>query len=486
MRIPTALMALAFIAGMTLLVPSCRRINEFSPVGSDVIPPIDNINTFDTSLSVQVFNDTFGLATDSFRSITSDQHFLGLIQNDPLFGKTDARLFLELKPSFFGKYPFDRRDSVKIDSAVLVLNFLRGYGDSTVPQTFSVYELNQAFKADSFYLLRVEPFTYTNQLSIPGQVHIPSTFNDSVKAFRDTSINQIRIRLDTNFARRMFNYDTTDAYRTDSSFRTWFKGLAVRSTGGGNALIGLNMQSAINKIAFYYKYPKPGGGGDTTVVTYFSWYEGSQTANFVKRDYSGTPVAAAAGQTIQAPVVYIQQTPGTFARVLIPGLPGLSNRVVHRAELIMEQLYDPSDEQFTPPGELFVDAYDPTITDPYKFRTIPYSFDFNSSIGFNNQSFGTEPVTGRDPMGQAIKTWRFNLTRYVQYIVTGQQASYELRLHAPMSIQGKTKLQGTSREDFDIFPGTFINPTIATGRVRLGGGNHPTQRMRLRLVYSRL
>ena len=41
-----------------------------------------------------------------------------------------------------------------------------------------------------------------------------------------------------------------------------------------------------------------------------------------------------------------------------PTLAGLSNRVVHRAELIVEQVYDISDTIF-PPTNLYLDAYDP-------------------------------------------------------------------------------------------------------------------------------
>ena len=35
--------------------------------------------------------------------------------------------------------------------------------------------------------------------------------------------------------------------------------------------------------------------------------------------------------------VYIQTSPGSYATLKIPGLTGLSNRIIHRAELIMDQ-----------------------------------------------------------------------------------------------------------------------------------------------------
>ena len=479
----------SFLTAIVVLFSACRKINDFTDVGGGLIPPIDNINTFDTSLQVQVFNDTFGILTDSLRIGSDDRHYLGLINNDPIFGRTNAELYLELKPGlsdFFtnGTYPFARKDSLVLDSIVLVLGYVESYGDSTIPQTINVYELNQAFKTDSSYLVRVQPLTYGTQLNPGGQLIFPSLLDDSVKVFQDTTAGQLRLKLDTNFARRMMNYDTSNAYRSDSGFKTYFKGFAVRSVSSGNAIIGIDMKSVNTKLAFYYKLPKKSGSLDSSAVTYFTFYSQTKSANYVKRDYAGSPVAAAAGVTVQAPIAFIQNSPGTFANIKIPDLPALGNRVVHRAELIVEQVYDPSDLLFPPPSAIFLDAFDPTITGNNKFRSIPFSLDLSPSSGFDLGGFGVLPLNAMDPFGNPIKVWKFNLSRYVQHIVTGTQTSYDLRLYAPMTIALKTKSQGISG-DFDV-TGAYVGSTIANGRVRVGGGNHPTQRMRLRIIYSKL
>lgn len=477
------------IVSISLLVSACRKINDYTDLGGGLIPPVDNINTFDTSLRVQAFNDTFGILTDSLRSITSDRHYIGVINNDPIFGKTDAQLFFELKPElsgFFpnGTYPFPRKDSLVLDSVVLILAYQDRYGDTLSPQTFNVYELTQAFKDDSSYLIRKQPLSYGALLNPGGKTVFPYLLDDSVKVFQDTTAGQLRIKLDTNFARRMINYDTSNAYRSDSAFTSYFKGFAVRSVSSGNGLMGFDLLNNANtRLAFYYKIPKKTGTLDSLHATYFTCYSQCQAASYVSRDYSGTPVAAAAGQVVESPLVYIQNSPGTFANVKIPDLPALSNRVVHRAELIVEQVYDPSDDIFTPPTTMYLDAYDPSISSGPKFRTIPYSLDISTSTGgFDFLSFGTSPYTDKDPFGRPIKIWRFNISRYIQHIVNGTQQSYDLRLYSPLTISGKTRAAGS---DFDI-AGVYVGSTIAVGRVRVGGGNHPTQRMRLRIVYSKL
>ncbi|MBP6590606.1 MAG: hypothetical protein KA229_10910, partial [Chitinophagaceae bacterium] len=71
-RYPVLQFSLFFLAAVAL-ISSCRRINDFTDVGGGLIPPIDNINTFDSSLRVQAFNDTFGILNDSLRVISTDQ-----------------------------------------------------------------------------------------------------------------------------------------------------------------------------------------------------------------------------------------------------------------------------------------------------------------------------------------------------------------------------------------------------------------------------
>jgi hypothetical protein len=483
------LFALIVVASLIVTVPSCRKINDYTEVGGGLIPPIDNITTFDTSLLVQTYNDTFRLAGDSEVLTRSDEHFVGLITNDPIFGKTDARLFLELKNPYYGTYPFARKDSLSLDSVVLVLNYVETYGDSTIPQLFKVYEItNPSFAQDSNYLIRQEHFTYNTAQPLneaPFHFIVPSTLNDSVKVFRDTTANQLRIRLDTNLARRFINMDTTNGFKNDSIFKTLFKGFAIRSEAGGNAVIGINVNSTNTKLAMYYRAPRTGGGGIDTAVTYMYFTPQSNAATYVKRDYSGTPVAAAAGLPIEAPIGYVQKEPGTYVNVKVPALATLSNRIVHRAELIVEELWDPSDATFPPPDHLYLDASDPTITSNYKFRSIPWSLDISAASGFDFVTFGTTPTTEKDAAGHDIKVWKFNISRYLQHVVNGTERAFDFRLYAPLTVRGRTRIQGSTVET-DVYPSTYVNGSIVTGRVRVGGGNHPTQRMRLRIIYSKL
>src|SRR5439155_13761802 len=176
---------------------------------------------------------------------------------------------------------------------------------------------------------------------------------------------------------RLLNYDSSGisgAYSSDSVFRTNFKGFALQSMNTGNAVMGFDLTGANTKLAIYYRYNHGGLTKIDTTVSYFNFTSVSSSANYVKRDYSGSPVANSAKVTTPAPFVYMQNTPGTFVNIKIPGLANLSNRVIHRAELIAEEAYDPSDVTFPPPTYLFLDAYDSTIS---HYRTIPYDLVYD-------------------------------------------------------------------------------------------------------------
>lgn len=483
---------MAVVTALMILFSACRRINEATTVGSDLIPPVDNINTFDTIIDVTGFNDTFTFANDSQYLARGEEYFLGLINSDPFFGKTDARMFLEFKPVAYGVYPFARRDSVKIDSIVLVLDHLENYGDTLTPQLINVYEINNSsnFRYDSAYLIRKENVTYNtaSPLSKPGQFFIPKNLKDTSKAFRDTTTHQLRIKLDTNFARRLFNYDTSNAYKTDSIFRTLFRGFAIRSESGGNAIMGFDPAGA-SKLAIYYRYPKLNSAGamDTT-VNYFLFTSLSAAANYIKRDYTGSPLEASVGGTIPDPFLFIQNSPGSYATLKIPGLSTISNRVVHRAELIVEQQYDISDSLFRTPDVLYLDAFDPSITTGKKYRAIPYDIPFSfGQPSFGTPYFGLAPEVVTDGSGNKVHIWKFNITRYVQHVFTRTQTSYDLRLYAPFTVSNK---YGTPPTASDPNTNFNLNPAIAKGRIRLIGNNGPgdlnPRRMRLRVIYSKL
>ncbi len=480
----------AIFTSIVLLLISCKKLNESTDIGGGLIPAVDNITTFDTTLTVEAYNDTFSILTDTTRYFSSATNYLGQVNTDPFFGKTDAKMFFELLPPT-SKFTFiNKADSLHIDSVVLVLDYVETWGDTTAAQTVNVYEIAQGTDfADTSHIVRKS--NYAKFTLLGSKTVDPRLLNDSVKVYQDTTANQLRIRLDDLFGQRLLNYDTTsnsgnNAYYSDSVFRKFFAGFAVESVNG-EALMGFNLEGDNTKLAIYYKDDNGNSPVEKwdTAVAYFTFDNlSSASANYIVRDYTGSALAAAVGGSTPDDLVYIQSTPGSFATIKIPGLAGLSNNVIHRAELIMEQVHDVKDTLF-PPVNLYLDAYDPGISD---FRTIPYDVTFDGSGNTNLGDFGVTPMNTKDPAGNIVKSWRFNLTRYVQHIVNDTETVFDLRLFSPFIVNERYGV-GTLTTTSSKFP-FAVNSTIGKGRVRLAGNTGPTdtnpQKMRLRIVYSKI
>jgi hypothetical protein len=447
-------------------------------LGGDLIPVVDNVNTFDTTLSVETYNDLFTDLTDSTSLASTNNHFIGYLSADPLFGKTTATAYLELKPNVFPYlFEFPHKDSVtQFDSVVLVLKYKDSYGDTNSVLNFTVYGIdpNADFRYDTFYLVRSNNIALGPALGSRSGI-IPARLSDSVYAFRDTTVNQLRIRLSNSFGLQMLGYDTTNAYKSDSLFRTYLRGFAIVPALTGNAAVGIDPSTS--KLAFYYHY-KNGAITDTAVVSYFTFTSFCAHANLVQRNYTGSQLLTYQGGTTPDNLVFLQNTPGSFATIKIPGLQTLSNRVVHRAELIMEQVYDPSDLIYATPTYLFLDAYD---TAKKTYRTIPYDFTIDGNGNYNSGSFGMNGKSTVDAVNNPIKVWKFNITRYIQNVLTKKEPLHDFRVTAPFVLKDYFRALGS-----DYLQTFSLNPEVLAGRVRLGGGNHPTQRMRLRIIYTKI
>jgi hypothetical protein len=120
-----------FVAGLTAVLIlfcflySCTKIKG-TDIGSDLLPVVDNISTFDTTLEIVTENFLFGDSaiprTAKTTAGQAPEMLLGYISNDPQFGKTTSTLFYEMAPVFY-PYPYEVKDSLYLDSVVLCLRW---------------------------------------------------------------------------------------------------------------------------------------------------------------------------------------------------------------------------------------------------------------------------------------------------------------------------------------------------------------------------
>lgn len=465
---------------------ACTRIDT-TELGDDLIPAVDNVNTFDTTL--EVITDNF-LFSDTTRTFSGDDMAVGYISNDPEFGQTVAEMYFNLGATSYPFWPYNGKDSVKaIDSVVLSLAYRGTYGDTVTPQTYRVFDIGTAagFK-DSIYRLTSAPFRPLG-LELGSVTVAAHTLNDSINVAQgpdaDTprTVNVLRIRLDSSLGRRIVDLDST-GHKTDSAFRSHFRGLAVLTdtNNAGNGLVYFNLADfEKSKLIIYYKVQR-NGKLDTT----FSEYKHIATgqANLIRRKPQGNFAAYINNGNPADDKLYIQSTPGSYATVTIPGLSSMYNRVIHRAELIVTRLETPSDDKFAPPNLLFLDEETLDKDSAYTIQN-----DFILGSGANNTFVGNFDVFGGAL--RSDKTYRFNISRRVQGIITRKEPVLRFRISAPFEPENYFYPPGRFT---DYAPSSLsklpfsVLPAPAFGRVVLWGGNAPDQnrKMRLYIVYSKI
>lgn len=523
-RLLLAASSAAFL--LIIIGVGCTKLDT-TTLGADLVT-VDNVNTFADTLTV---NATQGIFNDSTILQKGDNHAIGLITTDPLFGKTDARIYVQFKPTFYPFYFGNAGDTVKnssflggspkagFDSAFVTLSYKGAWGDTSasgnIAQTFEVRAINDEnfrIKTDTIRQLGSTPPIVDNNL-LGSAIITPKVIAQKVILGRGKDsvavTNQIRIKLTgagALFAAALFNGQDTlalspnNGLRNDSTFRSRYNGFEIKVANGmGNTLYFVNLAEAKSRFEFHFHKTK--NGVLDTVVQSFQMYTtqagsiaASSSFNYIKRDYSSVSFPAPNTATNN---VFLQTSPGTFANLSIPALTGYSNRIVHRAFLIIEQTPDnaATDNIYTAPPYLYLDLKDTAAVSPQRYK--PVYFDLSSAIPYNPDvttvngvyhpfpfgnvdvaAFGGVALKRFEPAGNVFYRYEINLTRYVQHIVSNGFKNYDLRLYSPFNYY-YPQYMGTQY----IIP--FYNP-IALGRVRVGTGLNSNHKMRMVVIYSKI
>ena len=464
-----------------IFLSQCTKIKG-TDIGAELLPVVDNIITFDTTFEVIA---TTYLTPDSLAprigrdaNGNAGQYILGHISNDPQFGKTTASIFFELLPPGFPYFFQNTSDSLYLDSAVLCLRWTNTFGDSNALQTINVHRVSE--------LLRVDTVYNTNKNVRYGELigtktFAPKELDDSIYTFRQTRINQLRIKLNNNFSRSLLAFDTSarSPYYNDTIFRDFFKGFAlVPQTNGtsANALMSFAMSDSSTHLRLYYRYDK-NGIRDTTYrdFKFNSLYPGAGV-NYVQRVYNGSEASLHLGDKPRGDsLVYLQTAPGTYALLNIPGLNEFKqkkgNVIVHLAKLSMEEAETPGRRPslFGTPEYLYLEYLD-TLKNAFS----PLYDDAFLDGQFEPLFFGGRRKYVNDFSNNLVSAYDMNITRYVQGIITRNNPNFKLKLYAPYAVR---------YEDLLI---TFALNNLSRGNVVLGGGSHSTKKMKFRVIYSKL
>lgn len=460
---------LSLMALLSTLLLAGMGCNEPTMLGQDLIPGSDDLTTLQT--------DTFTVVTHSlyrFDSlVTSSRTELaaGVINSDPVVGKTTAAAFVQLglpssSFSFQGDHPV-------LDSVVLSLSYSGYYGDSMGTQQFSVYRiLDAGFTDSAIYYAWEQPALDHGQV-LGTLTTSPDALQDSVNIYGEMQEPQLRVRLDNSFGDALLQQESGGALANDSTFHNWLRGLALipdTTAGGSRSLIYLYLNSGYSGITVFYHNEK-----DDSLQAFFP-YDASSCAstNYFNRDYSGSRAESFFGDTASVEgdsLLFLQDRSGLYVDIDIPYLEDFPAALLNKAELVLTQVADPDMASFTPPGELFLRQYKNAQKDSLGFIfDAGASYDpYTGTIQFGNLAyFGGFRTTVTNEEGQRVAQYRFNITRYMQHLITQSpmypEANYGFRLEV-LDPRGSTR---------------------NAGRVMLAGGTHARYGLKLQVVYTKI
>lgn len=304
----------------------------------------------------------------------------------------------------------------------------------------------------------------------------------------------------------LFNRDSirtnaaNNAFYLDSIFRTFYHGLAVVPTGGGsNGLLYVSLADTSTKLEIHYR-KRNKGITDTTYQAFrlstlstpptTTQASVSSVANNIVRNRSGASISSPAPDEL-----YLQTTPGSYVNISVPALSSMPNRIIHRAELVVKQVSNaltPLDDIFSPPPLLYIDLKDTTAAQNWKpiyydlNPNEPYSPDSKTGYGYlptsiDFSSFGGIRKEGVDNFNRPMYYYNFNISRYVQQIVTRHIPNYTLRLYAPYELY----YPQMATPDYPAYS-TLYGNRLAAGRIKVGAGNNTNYKMYIRVIYSNL
>jgi hypothetical protein len=473
---------------IVILISSCTKL-ERTTLGGDLLPGTDRLIT-DTIVLPVVTTNYFEI--DSTYIGKADQHLLGYV-NDPMLGTTTASMYLQLLPTL---YPFTyavAKDSLFLDSCVLSLAFTGAYGDTNAVSKVSVYKITDpTFKANKLYRLTEAPNFSTGDLLGTASFTVGDLRRPYRAAYKaDSVFNQLRIRLDDAFGRLLLDQNnTTGAFQNDTTFKNFLNGFAIiaDSVTSGNVINYFQLTGETTRINLYYRQKNREGKDDTTVArfTFVNDTIRSANANKIHRNYAGSTAQPVLASGTPSSLVYLQTAPGTAVRVSVPGLDTLTSRpyIIHRAELVAQQVYQGPlsiENMFVPPF-LHMSSFSASgAVEPIPFDqqyymtpagTLNLQADTMFTMDFDYTGGGTNFV--RDAANNLIAEYRMNMTSYLQNLVNNKATKRDFKLSAPYIVHFTAKKASAS----------YLNP-LAYGRVQLGGGSHPTQKMYVRIYYSK-
>lgn len=391
------------VFGVVLSLGACKKPEE--DLGLDLLPGDPLGSTVETTLlRAYTVEDTV------VRTSGLSRQLLGSYV-DPQFGTVKAGLVAQIRLSVNVVLGQDNSGLVA-DSIVLALPFdgANTYYGNLDPQVFEVYEITDDLSVDSLYYSdRVPAFIAEDLVADRGGSITPRpTLRPVVGS--DTLAPQLRIRLSNELAGRFLAAFGTSAMTDNTSFLQFFKGLYVTVNNGPQlpfeqGVLYFNLLNTASKVTLYYKDTE---SSDPELPRKFDLPINQNSVRYSVTEFDRTTAvdpalnAALADTSLPASTTYVQAMGGLRTGILLPDIMEFANtnRALAKAELVLP-ISGTFNAFLGPPVQLFIFRRDSLGKDVF----LP---DQLAGIGAINGNYSASE-----------RSYRFNITRYVQGLLNG-------------------------------------------------------------------
>ncbi len=438
---------------------------ERSVIKPDLVPGIDNVNTFGKSIADFDVNITSGyidsLRTDNY---AVPLVALGSIANDPFFGKTQAGFYFQVIPPL-ANFTFPE-DLSAIDSVVLAVPYARfSYGDDNLEsdlQAIKVYRITDsefgtgdtAKVRYAFDQLAIEPAPLASALVSLSSIKEDSVTYNSGSVIRNT----MRIRMPVALGEEFSALDTS-VLSSNTAFTEYFKGLYVAP----DTTAALNYQKRISyfildtasagsnfakaRLEIYYK---KSDGSHSLILFPYKMGIDAMFSN-IRRNYQSFPAQAYSAGTSHDSIV-LQSFPGLYSEITLNNIQDIPKSIINKAQLTITVLKVGNDDIYLPSQQLVLSG----VNEDGSLYALS---DYYDNTGLNSSltsSVGGSPATATINGVQYLQ-YKINFPRELQKAILAGKTSLKLRLTSVTNYYGAYRLvadgingQEDTRLKFDV------------------------------------
>ncbi len=434
-----------------IILFSCKKNSNKTLIDNTLpesdIPNASYVDTFSVLLKTQKI-DSIRIYNDGFKYLGSNQ--------DPVFGRTDAELYTHFSlPNNITNVAFPS-DAV-VDSAKIILVFTENFvGDTTTPLYYQTYLLTESMNTSQTY--------YSNKTFQYNAIPLSDMITKPIKL---SGFKVIQIPVYKGFAQSIIS---NPQYIIDNNtFQSTYKGLYITTKTSTlnpsnlqGALMKVDLSNTVSGFYVYYHTGNPPALKESKVYQFTFNNSASVRMNHIIYDYaSGSNVylynQLNGNNFSAAQNVFVKGLNGTRVFVDFPffkNLKTLGNFSINRAEfeIKVDASFNTNAGLYNPPAAMSLLALDSLGNEIF---TIDQYNSANSFISYDGQ------------YNSSTKSHRFNISRYLQHVLTGKIKHYGMVLVAT-----DPNITLTARKDF------------FASRVVLGGYNHPTLKPKLKLYLT--